>query len=224
MTTEPVKDLKSFYDCNYHNVVHRGMMEDEFYYQTRAKAYARLYFDDRDREARVLDYGCGLGQTIAALPNACGYDASAEAREVARAHGITVYETPEAIPQQAHDVVICRHALEHMPDPLAALQRLRSYLRPEGKLILILPRERHYTTDFAPDLNMHLFSWNFRCINNLLSIAGFSVSANKTFYNLGYRKLLPLARLNFRLYEIATVLVGYWYRNGEIVIHASPKP
>jgi len=57
----------------------------------------------------------------------------------------------------------------------------------------VLPKERHYTVDYAADLNMHLFAWNFRSINNLLSVAGFSVTENKTFYNLGYRKLLPLA-------------------------------
>jgi SAM-dependent methyltransferase len=222
MSSQSPRDLQKFYDHGYHNIVHRDMMHDEHYYRTRSRAFARLYFTEADRKAAVLDYGCGLGQTVASLPNAYGYDASAEARAVAKAHGLRVFDRPEDITESAFDVVICRHALEHVPDPLAVLKKLRSFLRPQGKLILILPRERHYKTSFSPDQNMHLFAWNFRCINNLLSVAGFRVCANKTFYNLGYRKFLPLARVSFRLYELATILAGLWYRNGELVIHAMP--
>lgn len=215
------RDLQDYYDRGYHNVIHRGMMEDEVYYQTRSKAYARLYFLPEERTARILDYGCGLGQTVASLANPHGYDASEEARGIAKAHGLSVYDSAEQIPKESFDIVICRHALEHVPNPLATLTQIKSYIRPGGKLILVLPKEHHYESSFSPDINMHLFAWNFRSINNLLSIAGFTVTSNKSLYNLGYRRLLPLAKLNFRLYELATIAAGRWYKNGELVIHAN---
>jgi SAM-dependent methyltransferase len=214
-------DLKAYYDDRYHNVIHAGMMEDEDYYRARSEAFSRLYFTPEERHLEVLDYGCGLGQTIAALPNAHGYDASREARDVARAHNVKTFDTPADIPASRFDIVICRHTLEHVPDPLEVLTALGTYLRPGGKLILILPKEPHFAAPFEPDNNMHLYAWNFRCINNLLSVAGLRATRNHTLFNLGYRALLPLRRLiGVAGYEWATAFVGRLKNNGELVIHA----
>lgn len=214
--------LKNYYDEGYHNVIHAGMMEDEAYYRARSEAFSRLYFTEADRKLAVLDYGCGLGQTVAALPNASGYDASREARGVARAHGVKTLETPADIPRDFFDIVICRHALEHMPDPLEVLTALGTYLKPNGKLVLILPKEKHYATPFAPDAHMHIYAWNFRCINNLLSLAGLRATLNDTLYNLGYRALLPLRKvIGVAGYELSTAIVGKLKNNGELVIHAA---
>ncbi|NQW93522.1 MAG: class I SAM-dependent methyltransferase [Polaromonas sp.] len=213
--------LKNYYDEGYHNVIHAGMIEDENYYRSRSEAFSRLYFADAERQLAVLDYGCGLGQTVAALPNAHGYDASREARDIARAHGLKTFENPSDIPREGFDIVICRHALEHVPDPLEVLTSLGSYLRPNGKLILILPKEKYYATSFEPDAHMHIYAWNFRCINNLLSLAGMRATRNDTLYNLGYRALLPLRRLiGAAGYEMATSIVGRLKNNAEFVIHA----
>ena len=215
-------DLKSYYDEGYHNVIHAGMMADQQYYRARSEAFSRLYFTHSERQMAVLDYGCGLGQTIATLPNASGYDASREARAVASAHGLKMFATPLEIPLASFDIVICRHALEHVPDPLDVLTALGTYLRPGGKLFLILPKEKHYATSFLPDPHMHIYSWNFRCINNLLSLAGLRATRNDTFYNLGYRALLPLRQwFGSSLYELATAFVGRIKNNGELVIHAT---
>ncbi len=199
------------------------MIADDAYFFARAQAFKEMYFKDFRPDARVLDYGCGLGQSVVLLADAHGYDPSAEARDLARQRGLEVFDTPDEIPKGHFDVVFCRHALEHMLDPAAVLESLRDYLRPEGTLVLVLPREIHYPAPFEQDLNMHLFSWNFRCINNLLGLCGFQVTRNAEFYNLGFRKLLPLRRiLGHRLYVKATEIVGRLYRNGELVIHAVP--
>lgn len=196
-------------------------MEDPEYYEARSAAFAKLYFSIEERAKSVLDYGCGLGQTIAKLSDAAGFDASCEARDFARSKGIRVFDTPEEIPKNHFEIVICRHALEHVPDPLRTLEQIRTYLRPKGKLILILPQEKHFYSSFEPDNNMHMFCWNFRCINNLLSTAKYKVRSNAVYYNLGYRALLPIRRaLGQSIYEGFTSIVGTIKRNGELVIHA----
>jgi SAM-dependent methyltransferase len=197
------------------------MMEDEEYYRARSEAFGRLYFQPEERQKIVLDYGCGLGQTVATLPNAFGYDASREARDIARAHNVKIFDLPGDIPHSHFDIVICRHALEHVPNPFEVLTALGSYLRPNGKLILVLPKEPHRAVSFEPDANMHLYAWNFRCINNLLQVAGFRVTRNDTLFNLGYRALLPVRRLlGVAQYELATGIVGRLKKNAELVIHA----
>jgi SAM-dependent methyltransferase len=217
-------DLNAYYDEGYHSAIHSKMIEDDNYYWARSQAFSRLYFTSEDRRLAVLDYGCGLGQTVAAIPNAYGYDASREARDIARKHGVKIFNSPAEIPAASFDIVICRHALEHMADPLDVLTALGTYLRSDGKLILVLPKEKHYATPFEPDGHMHIYSWNFRCINNLLSLAGFRATSNRTFYNLGYRVLLPLRRLIGSVgYELATAVVGRLTNNGELVIHAKQQ-
>lgn len=216
--------LKEFYDHQYHNVVHHAMMEDDDYFFARAQAFKEIYFSDFPADSRVLDYGCGLGQSVVLLADAWGYDPSAEARDLARQRGLKIFDTPDAIPQHSFDVVLCRHALEHMPNPTEVLETLRTYLKANGTLLLVLPQEGHSLTSFELDRNRHLFAWNFRCINNLLGVCGFRVTSNKVYYNLGFRKLLPLRPfIGHRLYVKATELVGRLYRNGELVVYAVPR-
>lgn len=218
------KDLKSFYDHGYHNKIHRAMIASDEYYLARSLAFRDLYFSGFAKDLKVLDYGCGLGQAVASLPNPFGYDASEEARAIARNKGLTVFDQVDDIPTNEFDLVLCRHALEHFPNPTEVLIRLRSFLKPDGVLILILPKEGHYKCEPMPDLNMHLFSWNFRCINNLLSVCGYRVERNFEFYNLGFRQLLWVRRfLGEKFYMLATKVVGRIYNNGELIIHAKSK-
>jgi SAM-dependent methyltransferase len=218
------KDLKSFYDHGYHNKIHKAMIASDEYYLARSLAFRDLYFSSFEENLKVLDYGCGLGQAVASLPNPFGYDASEEARSIARSKGLTVFDLVDDIPINNFDIVLCRHALEHFPNPTEVLTRLRSFLNPDGILIIIVPKEGHYKCDYIPDLNMHLFSWNFRCINNLLSISGYRVESNFELYNLGFRQLLWFRRLfGDKLYLLATKLVGRIYNNGELIIHAKAR-
>jgi hypothetical protein len=120
--------------------------------------------------------------------------------------------------------VLSRHSLEHVPAPFEALLNMHRLLAPDGELILILPREKHCRTPFAPDIHQHLYCWNFRTINNLLNAAGFTVEGNRYNYDLGFRALLPVKRLcGWRAYRAAVKLTGALLRNGELVITARKR-
>jgi len=115
--------------------------------------------------ARVLEAGCGVGaQTITLArrsPDAriTSIDVSAvslaEARRNADAAGITNVQFRQAdllsLPFVAHsfDHVFVCFVLEHLTEPVAALQALRSVLKPGGTITVI--EGDHGSTIFHPD-------------------------------------------------------------------------
>lgn len=104
---------------------------------------------------RTLDVGCGLGRNLGHLHGSgVGVDHNAASVAVARQRGLQAY-TPEEFLAGPHarpgsfDSLLAAHVVEHMTEP-AALDLLRTYLpfvRPGGKIVLITPQERGYTTD-----------------------------------------------------------------------------
>jgi len=215
-------ELHDYYDHDYHRLRHPMLLSDEEYFWSRARASAELNLGPVSKEARILEYGCGLGQNIALVPGAVGYDPSTDAVRACAKRNIPVFDTVKDIPKSYYDVVLCRHVLEHVPSPLEALEVMRSVLRPSGLLILILPREKHrHPVSFDPDLNQHLYCWNFRTIDNLLALARYRVILNKVQYVVGYRRLLPLKRwLGYKAYYYGTLAAGRLCGVSELVIHA----
>jgi SAM-dependent methyltransferase len=212
------------YNSGYHGRIHSHLIANDEYFYARAEASAGLYFSQDERSGKVFEYGCGIGQGIAVLPCAAGWDVSAEALASCRARGIQVYEDLDEVTRGAWPVVMCRHVLEHVEQPLESLRIMRDLLTPDGKLILILPKESHYRCSTEADDHQHLFAWNFRSINNLLIRAGFQVTRNHVQYVLGYRSNLPLRRLfGASTYSLSTRVLGRILLNGELVIWATPS-
>jgi len=133
--------------------------------------------------ARVLDAGAGRGRFVTAA-RAAGYDAigfdpsprGADATVVRRA-GIEEAQ----IDQGSLDLVSVWHVLEHLDDPGAALERLASWLRPGGGLLVGVPNlasvqariggERWYHLD-VPRHRMHFTAAGLEA---LLRRCGFGV-------------------------------------------------
>lgn len=99
--------------------------------------------------SRIADLGCGTG-TLALLlaeegHSVDGVDFSPEM--VARAVAKTAAEPGASIlegdafepplPPASYDVVLTRHVLWALPDPVEALRRWVALLRPEGRLVLV---------------------------------------------------------------------------------------
>ena len=161
-----------YYNSCYHSVRFPELISDDDYFWARAELQARFYFTPEEQRLRVFEYGCGIGQGIAALPNATGWDISTKALDECRRRGLRVVEDREVVPRGEWDIVFCRHVLEHLEEPLNHLRFMRDLIARDGEVYLVLPKEKHHHCSFTPDLDQHLYCWNFRAINNLLLRAG----------------------------------------------------
>jgi len=127
----------------------------------------------------VLDFGCGGGDILLALKcgDRFGVEPSEAARAMAISNGIESVPILADIPDARVDVVITHHALEHCTRPLDELREMRRVLKPEGRLIVLVPLDdwRTQRTYNSTDINHHLYAWTPQLLGNLLADAGFHV-------------------------------------------------
>lgn len=220
LTTDPHTKLD--YEAWYHSTRHQNHF-NEAYYNARSKIALKKFFSGVDKNASLLDFGCGLGQNIYYRPNSTGYDISEFGVEFCRKKGIKATTHLDDIPNETFDFVFSAHVLEHHPHPKAMLEDIYSKLKKGKTLILVIPFERHGKGKFQYDLNQHLHTWNFQAINNLLLTVGFEIRENKYIRGAGYFRLLPLARLNFGLYRFATNFLSRVVGIKEMMIVARKK-
>ncbi|HEY6333796.1 MAG TPA: class I SAM-dependent methyltransferase [Blastocatellia bacterium] len=103
---------------------------------------------------RVLDIGCGVNK----VPGAIGMDANP------RTNADVVHDLdkpPYPFSDNEFDIVIGRHVMEHVHEPLAVLTELHRITRPGGVVKILVP---HWTNpDWASDLTHrnHLNSYSF---------------------------------------------------------------
>ncbi len=128
----------------------------------------------------VLDFGCGAGHLLAALPGRrkVGVEINPAARAAGALYGFPIVAELGELGPERFDVILSSHALEHVPAPHDVLRDLRNHLTPNGLLLLLLPlddwRARAQRDLAGPDVNMHLYCWTPRALANLLVAAGFS--------------------------------------------------
>jgi cyclopropane fatty-acyl-phospholipid synthase-like methyltransferase len=178
-----------------------------------ARHYDRAYFEDQRISGEfggraelvkyeefvqpsdsVLDFGCGGGFLLANLKcsDRMGVEVNPDARAVCAAMGVPVVASLDEVPDRWANVVVSNHALEHVVDPHAQLNKLRSKLKPGGKLVLCVPCERYDTAYNPEDTDKHLFTWSPMNAGHLVTLCGFRVVESRLFrhkFPPGYRHL-----------------------------------
>lgn len=104
---------------------------------------------------RTLDVGCGLGRNLAHLDgNGVGVDHNPTSVATARARGLQAFTGAEFLAgplarPDSFDSLLAAHVVEHMSeaDAVDLLQTYLPFVRRGGKVVLITPQEKGYTTD-----------------------------------------------------------------------------
>lgn len=152
----------------------------------RANAQRRLRFLPREAvQARLIDVGCATGYFLDVARGAgwsvAGVDLSAWAREQAqRRFDLDVHESLQSVGIQQADAVTFFQSLEHLPQPLVALQQAAAALKPDGRLVvetwdrasLVARLFGRNWQQVSPPSVLHLFSR--RGLRTLLARAGFA--------------------------------------------------
>lgn len=150
----------------------------------------------RPRRGRLLEVGCGAGDLLVALradgwrvqgvePDAAG---AARARDD---YGLDVassgFEEVD-LPAPAFDAIVFSGVLEHLHDPLGALIRARSLLRPAGLVaVLTVPMPDSWQARafgarwLALDLPRHLTHFDDRTFGAMAEAAGLRIAGREPY-------------------------------------------
>jgi SAM-dependent methyltransferase len=145
-----------------------------------------------ERPGRALDIGCGRGDLAAALLargwRVAGVEPSERAAAIAGRRGVEVLggTLATAALDESYDVVVFRHSLEHLPDPVGDLGRVREALRPGGRVVISVPnfgswQRRRFGADwFHLDLPRHRTHFTAASLGYAMRRAGLSVGEQFT--------------------------------------------
>ena len=144
---------------------------------------------------RVLDIGCGRGLVLEKCKqNGCetwGTElsqlSSQYAREKLKLRILDKHLTDCAFSEDYFDIVTMYHSLEHQFDPLSVLREVHRILKPEGKLVLEVPRFNCRTSSrfkanwFHLDVPRHLYQFEDETLEKLLLTSGYSIIQRKKY-------------------------------------------
>lgn len=185
-----------FYEAEYHQTylthVDPDMLDPAKHFKKMQQA-SRLWIERvrsmlTGRET-VLDVGCSTGHLLDGIRDRaamlCGHELSR--KEVAfckNALHLDVADTPleERFKTGTFDLITLIFVLEHIGDPVAFLTNLKRYLKPGGRLVIVVPNVLDPLLAFYRIPNFaefyycieHLFYYSPRTLGLVLEQAGFS--------------------------------------------------
>ena len=179
---------------------------------------------------RMLEIGCASGaflhQMAAKGWQVEGVEFSPKAAAAARALGYRVHagslETAPT-PAEPFDLIVGWMVLEHLHDPILALKKLRSWIKPGGWLVLSVPNAGALETRifrenwYALHLPNHLYHFSRKTIRLVLSAAGWKLDkihfqrvVFDSIASFGYvLRKVGMSRLGTRLISFPEQ-PGYW--------------
>lgn len=107
-----------------------------------------------------IDFGCGAGQLLERLPlGSAGLEVNPHLIEFLKNNGLTVYQARGELsdfeltefPANHFRTLVIAHVLEHLPDPIAALNILCSACRRIGikRIVVVVPGAKGFASDYT---------------------------------------------------------------------------
>ena len=136
---------KGIYKPQYLEILARAE-ENHFWFKIRRDRICRAFQKFVPKGARILEVGGGTGY-IAGRLKELGFDVEmsdlhadgfpyARKRGIEKLHQFDLFKPPF---QEEFDVISLFDVLEHLSDPLQALECIKSMLKPKGMVILTVP-------------------------------------------------------------------------------------
>lgn len=140
-------------------------------------------------DKKILDLGCANNKTV---PNAVGIDFIPKGERIPNLDGDPVSEADITgdvskelpVEDNSQDVIIARHILEHMLNPIAVLEKWMRKIKPGGRLILALPNQDWHLT--IPMNAEHVHAYNPESAITLLSAMGLKVEVRDSRNNISF--------------------------------------
>ena len=144
---------------------------------------------------RLLEIGCAAGYFLEAARDA-GFEvlgvepeptAAGRARERTGAEVLVGFVEDVKLPERPFDFAAAWHVLEHIPEPIGAIERIRAALRPGGLLFVEVPNAQGHNArreglDWQPlELTHHVAHYGPESLRGLLARAGFEVLLTRTY-------------------------------------------
>lgn len=164
-------------------------MREEVRVRGAARRYSRPPFRfDGVRRGRILDVGCGSGELLEHFAaqgwEPYGVDPSGAAVEAARRRGVTAHRGTLADhpwQEKTFEAITFQHSLEHVVDPVEALEQARRLLAPGGVMAIAVPnwsswqRRLFRNRWFVLDLPRHQQHFSPRALTHLAGKLGLEV-------------------------------------------------
>lgn len=187
---------KDFYEAEYHQTylthVEPAAFDPKSYYDKMLKAtapWAERFRALLTGKERVLDVGCSTGHFIELIKDKCAevYGHDLNVKEVAFARdvlGLKVDNTQlnQRFEEGTFDYITMIYVLEHIADPKSFLAYLRKFLKPGGKMVILVPNIQDPLVNLfdIPEFRTfyycieHLYYYNQKTMNDLFAQCGLS--------------------------------------------------
>jgi 2-polyprenyl-3-methyl-5-hydroxy-6-metoxy-1,4-benzoquinol methylase len=173
------------------------------------------------KEGRILDIGCGDGSLLKFMKElgweTHGIDFNEGSANYAReVLGLDVFAgrlEEVSCPEDFFDIIILFHVLEHLPDPLKTLERVRPLLKEDGVLLIEVPNFASFEArvfrsrwiGIAAPVHLHQFAPH--TLEAMLKSAGFNTIelgfiTEQTRYVAGFSESLRYFLMDWGLYPL----------------------
>ena len=163
----------------------------------RAKLEESIFHLDFIKDGTLLDIGCGTGDFINHMTmlgwNAEGIDTDRQAVQICQNRNLNVkvgHLNEQKYPDDYFDIIVLKHVIEHVPNPIELLMECRRIIKPGGKILLLTPNVSSTAHKiFGPywlglDVSRHLFLFSLETISRAIEKAELHALSRRSTYRI----------------------------------------